>query len=73
MVKINYFLNDIVVFIYKKIIETQKNKNNFLQRFKMGKSNLFFSTQKFPVHFAQFFMIIQVLAVCNAKSLYAYI
>lgn len=56
----------------KKIIETQKNKNNFLQRFKIGKSTLFF-TQKFPVHFAQFFMIIQVLAVCNAKSLYAYI
>lgn len=72
MVKINYILNDIVVFIYKKIIETQKNKNNFLQRFKMGKSTLFFHSE-FPVHFAQFFMIIQVLAVCNAKSLYAYI
>lgn len=29
----------------KKIIETQKNKNNFLQRFKMGKSNLFFNSE----------------------------
>lgn len=29
----------------KKIIETQKNKNNFLQRFKMGKSNLFLNSE----------------------------
>lgn len=64
MVKINYFLNDIVVFIHKI--------NFFYRDLKWG--NLTFClTQKFPVYFAQFFMIIQVLAVCNAKSLYAYI
>lgn len=56
----------------KKIIETQKNKNNFLQRFKMGTSNLFFNSE-ISCKFCTLFHDYTVLAVCNAKSLYAYI